>query len=349
MKFNKFIIFILIVFLKTGNVLSDNNIFNVNNIEIEKKGKTTNDELANRAIKKGFSQLIRKILLDEDHKKLSELKFSQIKELMMYYQVTRNNENVNNIVEKINFNIFFDKDKIHNLFYQKNISYSEISNKELFLLPILKKKNKIYIFNQNFFYDQWNKIAKDTLIEFILPQENIEIIQNVNLKKNILLDLELSNILKEYSEKNLALVLIEDNGLNEEKIYFKVRILGKNIIKNINIKRNNLGEDEFYKNIIFKVKKEIINLIKSQNLIDIRTPSFLNAEFITGKKNSLVELNLRLKKIDLVEDIYIQQFNNKTVYLKLKYLGKLNKIIKQLQDQNIILKLTDNQWTIKII
>ena len=154
MKFNKFIIFILIVFLKTGNVLSDNNIFNVNNIEIEKKGKTTNDELANRAIKKGFSQLIRKILLDEDHKKLSELKFSQIKELMMYYQVTRNNENVNNIVEKINFNIFFDKDKIHNLFYQKNISYSEISDKELFLLPILKKKNKIYIFNQNFFYDQ---------------------------------------------------------------------------------------------------------------------------------------------------------------------------------------------------
>ena len=349
MKFYKLITIILIVFLKTGNVLSDNNIFNVNNIEIEKKGKTTNDELANRAIKKGFSQLIRKILLDEDHKKLSELKFSQIKELMMYYQVTRNNENVNNIVEKINFNIFFDKDKIHNLFYQKNISYSEISNKELFLLPILKKKNKIYIFNQNFFYDQWNKIAKDTLIEFILPQENIEIIQNVNLKKNILLDLELSNILKEYSEKNLALVLIEDNGLNEEKIYFKVRILGKNIIKNINIKRNNLGEDEFYKNIIFKVKKEIINLIKSQNLIDIRTPSFLNAEFITGKKNSLVELNLRLKKIDLVEDIYIQQFNNKTVYLKLKYLGKLNKIIKQLQDQNIILKLTDNQWTIKII
>ena len=349
MKFNKFILIILIVFLKTGNVLSDNNIFNVNNIEIEKRGKTTNDELANRAIKKGFSQLIDKILLDEDRKKLSELKFSQIKELMMYYQVTRSNENVDSIAEKINFNIFFDKDKIHNLFYQKNISYSEISNKELFLLPILKKKNKIFIFNQNFFYDQWNEISKNELIEFILPQENIEIIQNVNLKKNILLDLELSNILKEYSEKNLALVLIDDNGLNEEKIYFKIRVLGKNIIKNITIKRNNLSEEEFYKNIIFKVKKEIINLIKSQNLIDIRTPSFLNAQFVTGKKNNLVELNLRLKKIDLVEDIYIQQFNNKTVYLKLKYLGKLNKIIKQLQDQNIILKLTDNQWTIKII
>ena len=42
MKFHKLIIFILIVFLKTGNVLSDNNIFNVNNIELKKEGKVTN-------------------------------------------------------------------------------------------------------------------------------------------------------------------------------------------------------------------------------------------------------------------------------------------------------------------
>ena len=57
------------------------------------------------------------------------------------------------ILEKINFNISFDKDKIHNLFYKKGISYSEITNKELFILPILKKDNQIFIYNQNFFYD----------------------------------------------------------------------------------------------------------------------------------------------------------------------------------------------------
>ena len=75
MKSHKLIIFILIVFLKTGNVLSDNNIFNVNNIEIKKEDKTTNALLANQAIKEGFKNLIEKILLEEDSKKLSELKF----------------------------------------------------------------------------------------------------------------------------------------------------------------------------------------------------------------------------------------------------------------------------------
>ena len=38
MKFYKLILIILVVFLKTGNVLSNHNIFDVNNIEIEKKG-----------------------------------------------------------------------------------------------------------------------------------------------------------------------------------------------------------------------------------------------------------------------------------------------------------------------
>ena len=138
MKYYKLIILILIVFFKTGNILSDTNVFNVNNIEIEKKDKTTNEVLANLAIKKAFKELINKILLDDDKKKLRELKFSEIKELVNYYQIS-NKISDNQKLEKINFNISFDKKKIHNLFYTKNISYSEITNKELFILPILKK------------------------------------------------------------------------------------------------------------------------------------------------------------------------------------------------------------------
>ena len=40
----------------------------------------------------------------------------------------------------VNFSVTFDKDKIHNLFYKKGISYSEILDKELYILPILIKK-----------------------------------------------------------------------------------------------------------------------------------------------------------------------------------------------------------------
>jgi hypothetical protein len=347
MKSYKLILFILIVFLETGNVLSNTNIFDVNNIEIEKKVKSNNDELANQAIKKGFKELLDKILLKEDSKKLEELKFFEIKELVTYYQVS--NIITNNNIEKINYNISFDKDKIHNLFYNKKISYSEITNKELFILPILRKNNQIFIYNQNYFYDNWNEIYDNELIEFIIPLENIEIIQNINLSRDNLLNLQLKTIFQEYPDKNLAIVLIEDNNAKEEKIYLKIKILGKNIVKNITVERFELNEKKFYEKIITEIKKEITNTVKSQNLIDVRAPSFLIAEFAISEKSNLVELNARLKKIDLIEDIYIQEFNNESVNLKIKYLGRLDKIKRELENQKINLRLVGDQWSIKII
>ena len=64
MKYYKLIIFILIVFFKTETLLSDNNLFNVNNIQLEKKDKISNKALADKAIKKGFNQLIEKNLIE---------------------------------------------------------------------------------------------------------------------------------------------------------------------------------------------------------------------------------------------------------------------------------------------
>jgi len=114
MKFYK-IIFILIVFFKTETLFSKNEWFNVNNIQLEKNNKTTNKAISDLAIKKGFYQLTSKILLKKDSEKLSDLNFEVIKQLVTYYQIT-NIPNKKNNVELLNFNITFDKNKIHNLF-----------------------------------------------------------------------------------------------------------------------------------------------------------------------------------------------------------------------------------------
>ena len=346
MKLNKLIICILILFFKTGNVLSDNDIFNVNNIEIENEGKVSNKEFSSQAMEKAFYKLIDKILLEQDLKKLSNFKISEIKDLVIYYQVAKKIEENNK--EKLIFTVSFDKNKIHNLFSKKGISYSEITNKEIFLLPVLKKEDKIYVYNQNFFYDNWKDLHQTDLVEFILPIEKIEIIQLINTNYSNLMNINLESIFEEYSSKNIAMVLIEDMNANEEKIYLKVRISGKNIIKKIVLKRENQSEKIFYERIIFDVKKEIINIIKSQNLIDVRTPSFLNAKFDINKKNNLLALNQRLRKIDLIEDIFVQEFNNSSVLIKIKYLGKLDKMIEQLKEQDIILNLISEQWSIKL-
>ena len=347
MNFIKLLLIILIIFSKTGNVLSKDNIFNVNNIELIKKANTSNEDLANIAIKKGYKELINKILLKEEKKKLSNLNLSEIKQLVSYYQVL-NDKNIKGEKEKLKFNIFFDRDKLHNLFFEKDILYSEILNKEIYLLPVFKKDDQVFIYNKNFFYMEWNKVYSMDLIEFILPIENIEVIQNININKENMLNLNLKDLFLEYEDKNLALILIEDTGSKAEKVYLRTKIMKKNIDKSIIIERSNSNNKEFYKKIISKVSDEIINLVKSQNLIDIKTPSFINTTLQINKKNNLVELNKRLKNIELIDEIFVQEFNNTYALIKIKYLGKLDKIINQLKEQKIILSLKDDQWRLEL-
>ena len=54
----------------------------------------------------------------------------------------------------------------------------------MFYLFLLKMKIFLF-FNNNFFYKNWNNFNKNGLIEFILPLENIEIIQNIKTIKII--------------------------------------------------------------------------------------------------------------------------------------------------------------------
>ena len=124
--------------------------------------------------------------------------------------------------------------------------------------------------------------------------------------------------------------------------------MGKNIDKNIKVKRLDEDQKKFYKKIVNDTNLELIGLIKSQNLIDVKTPSFLNTKFLNNKRFNLVEFNKRIKKIDLIDQVFVQEFNNNYIILKIKYLGKLDKVIKQLKDQNIILELIEDEWRIKL-
>ncbi len=348
MKLYKQVIFILIVFFKTETLFSKNDLFSVNNIEIVKSDKISNIALANQAIEKGFNQLVEKILLKNDKEKLADVKSSTIKQLVSYYRIS-NSDNEENKEEFVSFSVTFDKDKIHDLFFKKGISYSKISDKELYILPILIKNNELNIFNNNFFYENWNEVYDNNLIEFVLPLENIEIIQSINIYKKSLINLDLISLFKEYPNKNSAIILIEESKIGLNKIYIKSIIQGKKISKNIELKIQQLESNDLKSKIITELKKELINLVKSENLIDIRTPSFLNVKLEVNKKSNLVELNKRIQNIDLIENIYVQDFNKNFMNLRIKYLGKLDNIISQLKEENINLQLSEYQWIIRTL
>ena len=342
-----FICSILIILFKTETVLSDNNIFNVNNIEISKETSKNKEKLISDAFKKAFEELINRLLLEEDYKRISKTNLEQIRKLISYYQIINEDENKEN--NNVKINVFFDKDKMHDFFYGKNILYSDIINTEVILFPLLKKEDQYFIYTQNYFYENWNEEKSDNLIQYILTTENIENIQRINLNKDNIYKIEVSDFFKEHETDNIVFANIEVKKDTAE-VFLNTRIEGKKINKNLSIKnKENLNKKEFYREIIFEINNIIRDLIKSQNLIDVRTPSFLNVEIKLNKKSNLVEFSNRLNKIDLIDNFYVQKLNKDYVLVKIKYLGKINKIINKLKDQNINLKMIAGQWQLTII
>ena len=68
----------------------------------------------------------------------------------------------------MNFSVTFDKDKMHDLFYKKGILYSEILDKDLYVLPVLIKKMKFTYLIIIIFTKIGIEIYNINLIEFIL-------------------------------------------------------------------------------------------------------------------------------------------------------------------------------------
>ena len=344
MKNLKFIFIILIVLFKTGNVLSNNNIFNVNNVEINKEIYKNKEKIINQAFVKAFDQLLNRVLLREDYKRLSNTNLKEIKELILYYQIINTEEN--NEIDATNMNVFFDKDKMHNFFNNRNVLYSDVTDTEVILFPLLKKGEKYFIYTKNYFYNNWNKKDFSELIQYILPSENIEDIQLINTYKENIFELNISNFFKEYDLENIVFLNI-DMTKDTAKIYINTRIEGKKLfIKN----KKKLDQENFNNQIILEIKNIITDLIKSQNLIDVKTPSFLNVAIkLNNKKSNLAEFNNRIKNIDLIDNFYVQQINKDYVLVKIRYLGKISKIINKLKKQNIDLQMIKGQWELKII
>ena len=81
------------------------------------------------------------------------------------------------------------------------------------------------------------------------------------------------------------------------------------VIKNFSVSSGDEGEDIIYNNAIKEVKREIDEIWKLQNLIDIRTPSFLNTVLEIKKDNDLLNLRKALNKIDLIESYNVMELN----------------------------------------
>ena len=350
-----FSILCIIVFLfKTQTVFSENSIYDVNNVEVI--GKINNyldkKKLIQSSFQKAFIVFVNKTLLKKDAISLYKTKISTIEDLVFSYQIVKRKKK--NKIEKIlTTNIKFDQKKISNFFALKGISYADVENISLTLLPIFIKNKDVFMYADNFFYNNWlnsqneTENSDDTLISYSLGLEDIEDLRYINLNKDNLESIDVKKITSLNNVKNYAILIIYFTE-GKFRAYVKTNIKNKKIYKNIELKIYPNNDTRTYEEALVTLKDEIIQIWKSQNLIDVRTPSFLDLFLNVKKIDDYLKLSSIFNSIDLIEDYSVSIMTNEYVKIRIKYKGKLNKLNDKLLEKKVKIKIVNNIWKITV-
>ena len=343
-----FLLFIL-VFIKfsTTIVFADN--YTVKNIKIKEQYDINfnKDKVIKKGFEKGFKTLIFKIVESKDKKLFKDIPNNKISSLIDNFSIT-NEKFVNNNYE-VDFEVKFDKKKLLSFIREKNVISSVPKDTNVLFIPILidTQSNEIKFFDQNYFYNNWNNVNKNYfLLNYNLPDENIENFRLFQRLKNNIENNDLSEITNKYNFENIFIVVFYKNKKNLQ-IFSKISFSNSNFKFNLDQKNMNYEDNKLLDQIILNLKNlyedkwKLINKINTSISIPIKI-SVKNSNFIISEK-----LENILNQSDFVYEYEIEKISSEDIIYKITYNNNPEKFLNTLKVNDININSSSNIWNIE--
>ena len=320
----------ILIFITLTKSFGEENVFTINNVKV--KGPIdlnfSRDKYLNEAFLNSFQILMNKILLRRDLKKVNEVKLNQIRNLINSFQILQ--ESYRHDVYEGNIKIFYSEKKIKIFLGKKNISFSRPENITAIFFPVLFINNEIQNFNENFFYKQWMQVEiKNELINFVLPLEDLEDIDQITKMKDKIEELDINALVNKYDIKNYVFTLMDyqDGKLD---IYLKANFNNNIMSKNISHEVQNIKDELVLNSILKDLKLRITDLWKEENLVNLLMPLSIKIKFQHSNLKDLDVLRKVLYKINIIDNYTLEEFNINDSFFKIYYYGDPKKLKSEL-------------------
>jgi len=352
LNFFKKIIFIIFVFgflfiISLKHSLATNHLLSVEELEISQNIdlKFSRNKIIDYAFKEAFNSLLTRILNSKDINKVKNIKLKEIKNLVENFKIK--NEIFRENKYYANFYVYFNKKKVKYFLEKKHLFYSNPQKITVLFLPIVIDGNKLYLFNENIFYNNW-LIDKhqNELINYIVPLEDIVEISKLLDSKKSLENFDMLETAAKYNTKNYIFSII---NINEKNLNFFSKIKFEENKKNINLIFNttNINDGVLVKNIIKEVKLKYEDIWKDFNEINTSMALSLNLILSTNSADKIFEFENALNKIDDIRLYSIKNFNlNETIY-EIIYNSDPNKLKKQISMQGFSIISDESFWVVQ--
>ena len=189
---------------------------------------------------------------------------------------------------------------------------------------------------------QENKIY---FLEYILPTEDIDIINILNQNIDKLENFNYESIIKKYNVQDYIVCLIYRNN-NRVKVLSKVMINNEEKIYSSSYEDFNIKDDTNVKRLINSTKNTFEDNWKRLNLINrsVKLPLNISVNAEDTKKN--IKFEKFLSDTEFVSDFFIKDFNNLKINYRIIFNGSPSKFLELCNKNNILINTDSQIWNL---
>ena len=338
----------LIIFFFSTDVVKAKS-FEINDIEIDQPFEINFDKnkVIDLGFKKAFLELVYSLIKSSDFKKIDNIKLNEIKSMIETFSIKE--EKFIDQKYYVNLGVSFNKKKIFRYLEKKNIFPSRILKEQFLFIPIIinEKGNDISIFSNNPIYADWNKTNKRyQLIKYLLPSEDLEDLNLIKEKLDVIETYDFNDITKKYFLKN-SIISVIFKGKNEVRILTKIYNDKNEIIKNDTFKNINLDNETDLNFLIENLKNLFEDTWKKLNEINtsIKVPITIKIKNNDLKKSNNFELFLN--EIDMVSDYSVEKFDKEFIFYEVLFNGTVQNFINIMKNKKYNLNTQKKVWIIE--
>ena len=340
--------FITLLFLNFTTLDTKSSAFKVDDIQITEPFELNfkKDIVFDKAFNEAFNQLSKMIVLSDQSEKLKSTKISEIKNLIDSFNV-KNEKFIDNSYIA-NFEVNFNKQNTLLFFEKKNIFPSIPLKKNILIFPIFVDLDlqSVNLFNQNPFFNEWILNKEDYhLLNYVLPNEDIYIISELNKNIQNLEDFNYENIVKKYNSNEYIISLIYKEK-ESIKIFSKIKINNNIKIHSYTSESIDISQLENLNYLINEIKNVYEDSWKLNNQINRSVKLPINIRIASGDYKKNMNFESFLRSNELIADFFIKNFDNNKVNYKIIFNGSPKEFLKIISKNGININTNNQIWEI---
>ena len=323
--------------------------FDVKNIDISRPFEIefNKNEVINAGFKKAFFELVSTILNSKDQKKINQVKLNEIKGMIETFTIKE--EKFIDETYYVNMGVSFNKKKVFEFLEKENIFPSIPRKKKFLFIPVIIDENEkdLLIFYNNKIFSEWNNLSKNYhLIEYLLPEEDLEDLTIIRNEYEFIEEYDFEEIISKYNLESSIVALIFKRE-NEIRILSKITNNDSTVLINKTFSGMNFDNIEDIEKLIIKLKTSYEDFWKDSNQVNRSIKLTLNIRVNNRDNLKISKFEKILDENDLVYDYYISKFDKDFIFYQIIFNSNPNVFLKFMKEKDYTFNTQNKIWTLK--